>query len=418
MTAFIPAALDISWRYDFVEIEDGSGASAATVDITRNEQGTWQVNYPIAHPMAQVLLASLVAGEDIDRWGAVFRLPGTGDIVASGPASTILANDGVRNGVADDAISVWGVTDFGYFSKRLTWPSPTEDISETPDDGSGVTLTNFDRTKTGPVETVILDFITENLGSGAIARRQLGAGLGASQPTLTIPTTAGRGPTVTYTVTMNDNLGGVIAALAPLGDLTIDLRQAGPGEMEVIVNEAVTREGIVWSPTSSFGELAGGGPATANGISVKRQRRASTQVICSSYGDDATVTYVRRDADDITGTIATEREEYIKSGSADAAEMIPEADAELEEDSSEIGLDVEPSALAPWRLGQDYELGDRVIGVIFGQDIEAPIRRVLLTHDNGTFVEQATAAYDDATALAPILNDLYSRLQKLTRRVR
>lgn len=419
LSPYVPPTLDVSFRYDFHEIEDGAGAQVAVLDLQHNTYGTWQAAYDVHHPVGQMLLSALISGEDLDHWGAVFRLPGSEQIIASGPVTTIIAADGRRNGLSDDAISVYGVTDMAYLSDRICFPLESIDIPLTADTGPGHTWGSYRKYRKDPVETVILEFIDGALGSTARPRRQLGAGI-TPQTTFVVPASLGRGPTVFTAPTANDSVQSVIDNIAGLAGLSFDIRQSGPGEVTVYVVENQTREGIVWAPSGAYGEDAGSGPATANGLTVKRQRSKATSVIASGYGNDTSVVYVRRDATAPSLGVPTIREEFIKGAvegttTDDVEILVDEADAELEEDSGELGLDLEPSPLAPWHLGVDYELGDNVIGVIYGEDVEAPIRRVVFTHSDGAITESITAEWAE-DLLGPVVRDLYRRLDRTTRR--
>lgn len=394
------AALLTTFRKDYVEDEDAGNAKTSVLTLKINDYGLWQLVWDFGTNQADYMLEALASGEDLGRWGIVFRNPYTEQIVASGPITTVIASDGRRNGIAADAVSCWGVTDLTHFRERITFPDPTTDIPVTTG-AVGHTWSAFTRTKTGPRETIALDFIRENIGSTAIARRRLPV-------PLNVPTSLGRGGTDSYTVTANENVLTVVQQMGARGDLVFDVLQVdGAAELDVVVREPQVREGIVWS--TDLG--------TANGVSIKAQRRPKTDVINSGSGDDPTTVYVRRVATAPTGGFSEVREEFIKGSGADPEELSGEADEELIEDGPETGVDVEPAPEAPWQVGVDYEIGDRVIGMFADTPFTVPLLQVVLRHEDGTLTEEPSAGFEDDDSIEPVLNLIFRELRKLRRRL-
>lgn len=397
--ALAVAALMVGLRKDYVEIEDGSGARTSVVTLKRNDYGLWQHVWDFGTPAAEILFQAQIDGEDIGRYGLIFRQPESEQVVASGPATTLIASQGRRNGVAADALSAWGVTDTTHLRERITYPVPTVDIPATTG-STGHTWSAFSRTKTGPAETVALDFARENIGASALARRKL------ANATVIVPASLGRGPTRTYTATANENVLTVMQECFAGTNLTFDLVQTADNELTLMVRESQLREGIVWSVEAG----------TAAGVAVKAQRRPKTSVINSGSGDDATTVYVRRDAPVPPGGFSEVREEFIKGSGDDPVELSGEADEELVEDSAEVGLDIEPMPDLPWRVGVDYFLGDEVYAQFRDTPFPAPLEQVIIRHEGGTLTEEPSAAFTDDDDLSPILTDLYRQLRRLRRR--
>jgi hypothetical protein len=102
------------------------------------------------------------------------------------------------------------VSDRDDVFSRLAFPVPSKVLTTTPS-----TFTASHDVRTGAVETVLLQYIAQNLGPAApVANRRLSA--------LVLPTTLGRGGTTTVSARM-DNLGRLVADLAEAGGLLVDV---------------------------------------------------------------------------------------------------------------------------------------------------------------------------------------------------
>lgn len=101
---------------------------------------------------------------------------------------------------ASDLIWLWGR--ICYPTPAAVWQSQSADYD----------------TRTGAAETVLLAFVNANVGPGALAARQ--------RPGLTLPTTLGRGGTVTITARF-DNVGQLVRDIAEAAGLRVTVLQAG-----------------------------------------------------------------------------------------------------------------------------------------------------------------------------------------------
>lgn len=419
--------LECSVRRDGVEMVDGSGAQTSVLTLKKNDYGLWQQVWPHGTPAARFLQDAQRARHDLGRYGLVYRQPGTEVVVASGPVTTVIDSFGRRNGIASDALSCWGVTDLTHLRERIVFPDPTVDIPLTS--GTLHQWPSFTRTKTGPAETVALEFIRENIGSTALARRRL------AYFTLVIPVTQNRGPVVTRSPQANSNVLEVVQELMALAGLVIDVKQTARQVLTVEVRTPAVRTNIVWMP---------GDGGTASGISIKASRRPKTDVIASGSGDDPSAPYARRVAAAPPGGYSEVREEFIKGSGSIAttdrpaqgdqpartvaeqnadlvAKLVADADEELIEDGPEYGLDVEPSEGTVWRVGIDYNLGDLTKAHLPGDDeqpgasFDVPVNTVLLRHDDGTLTEEPTAAFDDDFSIEPLLRRIFRKITRAER---
>lgn len=400
-------SLDISIRKDWIERYDGAGARTAVLTLKQNDYGLWQVIWPAGTPAYDLMVQALASGEDLGRWGVVLRQPGVAEPVASGPVTTAILAEGRTNGIAEDAISVWGVTDLTHLRERVIFPDHTVDLPNSNATGTGNTWPVEADEETGPAETVMLTYVRRNLGADALARRRLGANFPCS---LVVPASQGRGPTVTVAPPPNRNVLEQVDELATLAGLTVDMVQTGPAQITVFVREATVRNGIVWSVESG----------TALGVRVKRQRRPKTEVIAGGSGTYGPPLHVRRRAaapvpgvTEPSEGYSEVREEYIKGSGDEAAPIIVKADEELIEDGPELGLAVEPAPGVPWRVGVDYQVGDVAIGMFGSIPFPAPVRQVVLRHEDATLIEEPSVGFADSEPIEPVLDQLFSRIRSL-----
>lgn len=410
-----PSRLDVSVRKDWSVVADGEGARVCVLTLKANDYGLFQLVWSDTTRAGQELASALISGEDLGRWGLVFRNPTTGAVIASGPITTVIRADGSTPGIARDAVSCWGVTDLTHLRERLIYPEPAVDIPVTDPAGPLHTWSVVERSLTGTPENLIRSLVDETLGAAALARRRLPG------VTLTIPATAGIGDQASRTVVepVNRNVLEACEGVASLGGLVFDLVNTSNGQLELVIREPQVRRGVVWS--THLG--------TALGVSVKRQRRPKTDVIAGGSGAAAPVDtpYARRVASSAvvggnpTGGFAEVREEYIRASGDDPADITSRADEELVEDGPELGLSVEPAPTNPWAVGVDYEVGDETIALLGaggtspGQEIEVevPLRQVLLRHDEGVLVEEPSTGFDVDDNLEPVIERIDRRLRRL-----
>lgn len=399
-------ALDVTIRKDGVEIADGSGGAVGVLSLRQNTYGNWQRSWSAGTRAFDVMYDAFASGEDLGRWGLLFRYPGRDQVIASGPVTTTILAEGSNEGIAADAVSCWGVTDLTHWRERIVFATPTTDVPDGNATGAGGTWPAFTRTKTGHAEDLLLEYLRENLGPAALNRRKL------PWANIVIPANRGVGPVVTVSPQANENVLDIAQQLAALAGTSFDMIHTGPNELTVYVRDSVYRGNIIFS--TAIG--------TARGVQIKKQRRSKNEVIASGAGDDATTRYVRRRAaPPVAGIIAPPggysevREEFIKSNGTDA-ELIVKADSELIEDGGEFGLKVSPDPSCPWRLGEDYHLNDTVAAMVYDQPFELPIREAVIRHESDTLVQQPSVGFDDDESIEPIINSLLARIRRLENR--
>jgi hypothetical protein len=352
--------LTVSLRKDFVEVEDGSGYSSMYGLLEYVGAGQWQAIWPKHTDAARALTASRLAGEDLARWGVVVREEGSPEVVWSGPVLTATRTSGAPSGYARDSVTCYGMTDTGILAGYLGFMTPATDVSTT-----AATIGTAYDTRTGAAETVLLGYITANVGSGALARREIAE--------LVVPASLGRGSTITYKSRFHSLLD-VARSVSVKGGVGVRLVQGGRGELLVEPSVPVARPGLVWSVEAG----------TLVGSAWTWTAAEATDVIAGGRDELTTRNFVRSTATAPTGGFGFRRERFsAQTNVEDGTDLKESADELLLEGASQNGIQVEPTESVQWRYGVDYALGDLVTVSEDGQSVTDRLERLAISDSDG-----------------------------------
>jgi hypothetical protein len=209
--------LTVEVRNKFLErVGQLSGADLVGAEfiLRHNEVGTWRVNLHATSDMAELL-----------------RTPGYG-LIVTGPDGVIMSGPMLSAALVqtqDDAEGSWtieGVDDSVILAERLAYPDPAEDDVTAQTEAYDV--------RNDAVETVLKEYVDENLVSGPTARRVAD---------LTVATDLGRGSTV-YGSARFDKMQEFFYGLAQSGGVGYTIEQQG-SSLVFDVYEPVDRSGLI-----------------------------------------------------------------------------------------------------------------------------------------------------------------------------
>lgn len=376
------------------EVRTLAGYTSLSVDLRWLDVGTWQLTLPMTHPALSTL-----AEPDA---GIVMRATGSADVLCSGfvtDLSFTLVGDGT--GVAE----VSGVTDEAVLAGEQAYPGPSFDIPTT----ALFQFPTASADKTGPAETVLLAYISENIGPAAVTGRR-------RYPWLTLPVSAGRGPAVTRKL-RGDNLLDAVRSICIEAGLGVTVRQGEPGRLQVAVTVPVTR------PQARFSPRAG----NLTALQVNRRAPQVTEVIVMGENERATRTFTRRNAAGAQPWVYR-RSRWIDQGGTDTlAGQQQAADEQLASDGESLRATIGGTDTPGLRYGVHYQLGDRVsVGVaglpaaLLGvTDVTSVVTAVQIAHAPGSASRTTVSigpADDDTAALDVQLQRLAQQLAATLRR--
>jgi len=192
----------------------GADLVGAEFILRHNEVGTWRVNLHATSDMAELL-----------------RTPGYG-LIVTGPDGVIMSGPMLSAALVqtqDDAEGSWtieGVDDSVILAERLAYPDPAEDDVTAQTEAYDV--------RNDAVETVLKEYVDENLVSGPTARRVAD---------LTVATDLGRGSTV-YGSARFDKMQEFFYGLAQSGGVGYTIEQQA-SSLVFDVYEPVDRSGLI-----------------------------------------------------------------------------------------------------------------------------------------------------------------------------
>ena len=284
----------------------------------------------------------------VEGWRVIIR-DDTGH-VCSGP---VLSYGG---DVADGTLTLSGIDDTGLLGFRVTYPDPSKPASQQTTDA------NFKYK--AAASNVIDRFVHRNVGSGAIASRQVPGFVMARA----------EGGNIGSSVTVNTRYKSVLEearAMARLGGVTFWAAQAEnstlirfhfrvPGDKSRWVRFTRDDGGLtggtysIAAPTVTAVLVAGQGVGTARTIKEHTQPTV--------WGQRVEVFQDRRDTDD--------------------AEQLEQAGTEtLAEGAASASCTVEVTEIPGLVYGVDYQLGDTVMADFGSAQITEPVRSVEITGD-------------------------------------
>lgn len=284
--------------------------------------------------------------------------------VASGqlqePQRSYEADDG---GKMADTTTLGFIDDTDELWSRLAWPDPTHALTGVPSSFS----TTYD-TRTGPRETILLEYIAANLGPAApIISRRLAP--------LFLPTSLGRGGSTTYEARM-ETLGEIAGKLGEAGNFDVHIRHDEPAGVPrlTLVIEAVQDV----SADIVFGSAEA---ARATGVvsswHYSMAAPTTTDAILFSSGDLALREGSRFTDEAAVTRWSRRRETLIDQGYTDDLSVITDAGAKaLEDGASPVEAVIQVSDAGDAIYRSTYHLGDRIGIEVPGLPLEIASPRV------------------------------------------
>jgi hypothetical protein len=227
-------------------------------------------------------------------------------------------------------------------------------------------MTDYDTQTAVPAETAILHYIAANAGPGAQASRRV--------PNLVVPTSQGRGGTVTITARL-DNLGQLISDTAEAASLKVRVLEQG-GQLVVTVDTVPDLRA-----TARYGPADAGGPGLlAEGWTYTINRPDTTTSIAAGGGQGTSRLF--REHTDTAATAAWgARIERIvnQEQTLVAAELDQAATDDLTAGAQPVSITATVLDSPDLRIGVDVPLGAYVTLNLDGELVVDRLRRVTTT---------------------------------------
>lgn len=345
-------------------VEVGTLTGYTSLDILQHhmspdgDSGLGAVTVPTGHRDLDLVLEPLADGEPV---GIVVRRTGSNKVVASGHVVPTTVDDAPAGTTTiafepDDAI----------LANEVPFCSPGNDVSNS----STSTWPQAYDTRTGPGETVLLDYVRANIGSTAsIVRRRY--------PWLTVPASQGRGAGGTWQARPPQTLMDLCRSIAVQSGIAFRLAQAATGG-------AVAVE--VWVPTAlpdvRFSPEAG----TVTGLVTTLTPRSVDEVIVMAGDEGASRLLTRRTAAGYTPGRMRRVRVIDQRQTSDLTQMQQAADEELADGAATAAAEftlIERDE-API-FGVDYRLGDTIsVSTWRRVTVQAPVMSVQIRHDAGS----------------------------------
>ena len=361
-----------------------------------NNVGTWTLNLAVEHPLAAQLRTP----------GSGIIVTGPSDVLISGPVTNIKTEATATDPTGTLTIS--GVTDSVLLADSLAYADPLSYA-----EGVDLGLLATADTRTGPVETLMHQFVTVNIGPGAPAARR--SGLLAK---ITMGANGGRGATTTKTAAYTV-LGTLLAELASTANLGFRLVQRGTNLVFEtypvtdrtatirldIANSTLAGSKVIVAPPSATRVLVAGESTSDDGLATSRAFVVSTTT--DSLGAE---------------TEWGRRIEVYKDNSsvADEAELEQTGQEELADKGlTSLSVQAVPMDDSAVPYGTTWSIGDKVAVVVEDQELSATVSGYLLKANAdgfrlGALVGDPTG-FDRYAATVKRLTSAETRISKLER---
>lgn len=374
------------------EVERVTAYTSLDYTLRRNAVGDWTLRAPLRdgagriYPGAAALLQP-GAGIVIRRAGPV------SDVVLSGDAVDVYVTEGGEAG-RSGSITAVGTDDLDLLALEHAWPDPATEISTTA-------LTQHARatdTLTTTGEDALIQYLTRNLGSAALPRRQYGW--------LALPPVRGLGVSRRGSFRPRfEPLLVLCQRAASYGGLLFRLVQDSSGETGPVIRlelrTPVTRE------EARFSLEAG----TLSAATLTLRSPDATEALGLGKGQGSARVFTRR----TTPATATSRVRRVELREQTTADLFADLQDDLEDALAEktaTGSVAFTLREAPWlRFGEHFWVGDRVSVAVAGRTITDVVQQVAAHDENGavTFTPQVGVTDESTAALA--------RAREITRRL-
>lgn len=352
-----------------------------------NGVGQWELTLPASHPMASVL-ATPGSGIVVSLYGAT---------KFSGPTTQPARSTDREN--PDGSYTFTGVTDDVLLADALAYPQPSN--------SNPVTQTTAYDIRSGNAETVMRDFVSANIGPTAPAGRKTGFRNYIELD----PTNLGRGTAIVKSARF-DNLGALLGEIATVANLGFQIVQRGSMlRFEVLTitdrsasvrlnvqNGNISRETLVVSPPEV------------------------TRVVVAGQGEGVARQFVERTTTDSTAAEAAwgRRIEVFKDQrNTDNTTELQQAGDKLLLDAGFTATAVKaiPADAINMMYGKDWEIGDTVGLVTFGQETKAVVTAAVILVNKETVSVGASigdvTGFDASNAQAKRVEDTARRVDAL-----
>lgn len=357
----------------------------------RNGVGSWSVLLPAEHTAAKFL-----------------RKPGTGilitdvksgEVLMSGPTTRPSSKQTSQD--LKGMVTIGGVSDDCILWDGRAWPNP-DLLVEAQTEGHDI--------RTGNGETVIRQYVSVNIGPGAIADRR---SLLASK--LILEADQGRGGLVTKSARF-PKLGELANEIATLTGLRFRVVQRGDN-LVLEIREVEDKTDIIRL------DVANG---TLDEQSVEFSAPVTTRVIVAGQGEGADRTLIMRRSAESTaaetqwGRIMEEFKDQRNTN--DITELEQSGDEILETDGfTRTSVKAVPSNDLTMVYMKDWNLGDRVTVVVDGQETESVVTEAAVVIDHGGMMVGAAIGdvtkFNTAAALQSQVSDTQRRVEQIERTV-
>lgn len=252
------------------EVEAANGYLSLRMDLRDSDVGQWTLRLPSTHPAVKYFVQP--------GSGIVVRPIGHTDAIMSGWTSEMFITES-RDSEVGGATFV-GFTDEVLLTE-LAYPDPSLDVSEA---GLSTFATTHD-VRSGPAETVLKEYVAENIGPAAgILRRRY--------QFLNIPASTDLGSIGTWTARF-DSLLELCREIVTYGGLSFRIIQSAPGQLALVVYEPEERSEVRFSVKT--------GNLTTAVLTYRSPD--STEGIAGLSGEGAARTFTRRQANGIAGLV-------------------------------------------------------------------------------------------------------------------
>lgn len=355
--------------------------------IMHNGVGDWELTLPATHPMAEAL-----------------RQPGSGIIVSlkgvekfSGPTTEPIRETDRTN--PDGTYTFRGLTDDVLLADALAFPEPSN-----PDPTSQATANDL---RSGDAETVMREFVSANVGPTAPAGRMVGFRNYIELE----PTNQNRGINIVKTARF-DNLGVLLGEIATVAHLGFQIVQRGTALRFEVLNVTDRSDTVrldIQNGTLTKETLAVSPPSV-------------TQVVVAGQGEGVFRTFVNRTS---TESVASETvwgrriEVFKDQRNTDELVELEQAGDKLLEESGFTATAVKaiPADDQTMRYGIDWEVGDTVGLVTFGQETTATVTAAVIVANSGVVAVGASigdvTGFDATTAESKRVEDTARRVDAL-----
>ena len=303
----------------------GADLVGAEFILRHNEVGTWRVNLHATSDMAELL-----------------RTPGYG-LIVTGPDGVIMSGPMLSAALVqtqDDAEGSWtieGVDDSVILAERLAYPDPAEDDVTAQTEAYDV--------RNDAVETVLKEYVTENLVTGPTARRV---------SDLTVATDLGRGSTV-YGSARFDKMQELFYGLAQSGGVGYTIEQQG-ASLVFDVYEPVDRSGLIRFDIDNgrltSADYSYSAPSVTRAIvggAGEQQERLFFEGTLTQSTDAETV-WGRRIESFVDSRTTQESDEFTQVAT----------EALIDEGKTRVAMTVTPTDNATMLFGSEWGLGDTI----------------------------------------------------------